>query len=268
MIRAGVEPDTAGFVFATTGEAYTILARRAARTMRLYMPDANIDLFTDQNCDDPVFNKIHLLDHGWFRPKMQAIRETRFERSVVLDADMVVLCDITEVFDVLDHCDLAGAHAVGRGPIMFPAESNFPRCLPPINSGFLVVRATEEIKVFAQTWEDELRRTGAAFDQPILREMLYLSDLNFRVIGLEYNLMWKRALYAWASFNGFPRVLHLPRLHNGDPGDPSQVITLKEAVGPILAKHIRKLRGSDGSIGGDPKKTVGGLIDKIRKYLR
>lgn len=113
-LSSRVTSGSRGFVFATTGEQYTTLARRAARTLRGVMPQCNIDLFTDRAVDDDVFDQIHRLDHNWFRPKMQAIRESRFERTIVMDADLVVVADISEVFQVLDHCDIAGVEGVTR----------------------------------------------------------------------------------------------------------------------------------------------------------
>ncbi len=154
---AGMVPSSEGFVFATTGEEYTTLARRAARTMRAVMPGCNIDLFTDQSIDDDVFDQIHRLDHGWFRPKMQAIRESRFERTVVMDADMVVVADISEVFQVLDHCDIAAVEGASRQEKFIPPDDPVPRCVPPINSGFLAVRASSRLNAFAQAWENDVR---------------------------------------------------------------------------------------------------------------
>ena len=62
--RAATAPSDRGFVFAATSPRYTIMAQRAARNLRMVMPEAQVDLFTDQDIDDPVFDQIHKVD-GW-----------------------------------------------------------------------------------------------------------------------------------------------------------------------------------------------------------
>lgn len=71
-----------GFVFAATGDICVTLARRAARSLRLVHPGAEIDLFTDVRVDDSVFNQVHRLSESWFRPKMEAVLKSRFERTI------------------------------------------------------------------------------------------------------------------------------------------------------------------------------------------
>ena len=200
-----VEKGTTGFVFATTGENYTILARRAARTLRQVMPDCNVDLFTDQKITDGIFNRIHHLSHDWFRPKMQAIRESRFERSVVLDADILVTADISEVFQILDQCDIAGTQGVARGVGMLKTKSSVPRCFPPINSGFSAVKASNKLYNFSQVWESALKEGNENKDQPALRDLLYTNkSLRFLDLGMEYNLIKLRYLNVWEKANGAP----------------------------------------------------------------
>lgn len=244
-----VEKGTEGFVFATTGEKYTVLARRAARTIRQHMPNCNIDLFTDQDISDDVFNRIHHLDHGWFRPKMQAIRESRFERSVILDADIVITTDISEVFQILDKCDIAGVEAVYRGSYMMQTEGGVPRCFPPVNSGFLVVKASNKLCRFASKWQEDVRDRNLKKDQPALRELLYNErDLKFCHLGAEYNLICGYRLDSWRQELGAPRVLHVPKLHMKPPGDPTSPITLADALGSKQVSKIEKLLESDDSI--------------------
>lgn len=244
-----VEPGTEGFVFATTGEKYTVLARRAARTLRQVMPDCNIDLFTDQKIKDDVFDRIHQLGHGWFRPKMQAIRESRFERSVVMDADIVVTADISEVFQILDQCDIAGVEGTSRSRAMLETEYGVPRCFPAINSGFLAVKASDALREFANQWEKSVRRRNLKLDQPAFRDLLYNEKtLKFLNMGTEYNFISLAKLDVWGGNQMAPRVLHVQNLHKQAPGDPTAPITLVEALGKERAAKVEKLLGSDWSL--------------------
>ena len=250
------EPGTQGFVFATTGETYTILARRAARNLRLLMPGCSIDLFTDQPVEDLVFDRIHPLGHSWFRPKMQALRESRFERSIVLDADIIVVADISEVFQLLDRCDIAGVEGVVRSLPMMSSESEVPRCLPPINSGFLAVRASQKLCEFTISWENDVRERASSADQPAFRSHLYHSDLRFLPLGGEYNLIAIGRLDTWGKAAGAPRVLHVPDLHNRPPGNPEVPFSLVEAIGDIRAAHVERLIAADWSLGGDEQNVI------------
>ena len=243
-----IVPGSRGFVFATTGKQYTRLARRAARTMRQIMPHCIIDLFTDQPIRDTVFDQIHALDDDWFRPKMRAIRDSRFERTVVMDADMVVVADISDLFQVLDEYDIAGVEAKSRVENMIGVDAVVPRCVPPINTGLLVVRASARLRTFAQVWEDDVRASKSKIDQPSFRRLLYQSDLRYCPIGSEYNTLWLEVLHIWPEAHGAPRILHVRGLHKRPAGDPKTPFSLKEAIGDARAQRVEQLLGSDWSL--------------------
>ena len=256
---------TEGFVFATTGESYTILARRAARTMRQVMPNCLIDLFTDQKIEDDVFDQIHRLDHSWYRPKMQALRESRFDRSVVLDADILVLADISEIFRVLDQCDLAGVQGVARNPGMLTSTHDVPFCVPPINSGVLAIKASDKMRSFSHEWEKRFRESGLTIDQPALRELIYLDkDIRFMALGAEYNVIKLKSLKTWDPLNGSPKVLHVRKLHKNEPGDPLEPFSLSEVLDPPMVKKIQNLKRKDWTLWGCEPTEVRSLKAKKR----
>ncbi len=267
QLHSPVIPGSEGFVFATTGEKYTTLARRAARTLREVMPGCLVDIFTDQALEDDVFDRIHRLNHNWFRPKMQAVRESRFERSIIMDADIVVVVDISEVFRILDCCDIAGVEGHTRREPMMPANSQVPRCFPPINSGFLAVRASPRMHAFAQAWEDDVRGNASNLDQPSFRRLLYQSDLRFLPLGGEYNTINLNKIDIWHKMHGAPRVLHVRELHMRSAGNPLVPISLNEAIGPKRAAHVANLLATDWTLGGDPTGHAPPPIEELRKSL-
>lgn len=234
-------PETRGFVYATTGADYTALARRSARSLALAMPGARIDLFTDQPVEDPVFERIHRLDSGWFRPKMQAIRQSRFRRSVVLDADVIVLTDVAELFDLLDDVDLAGCQAAIRPPQVMAAQADIPRAFPMLNSGMLVTRASPAVQGLVTEWEERMRALGHTTDQPLLRRLLYQRRLPFMVVPPEYNFIHIPSLDSRTAMLGAPRILHVRSLHDRPPGDPDRPFDLTEALGEARADVVRAL---------------------------
>ncbi|WP_187793511.1 hypothetical protein [Paracoccus amoyensis] len=214
------------------------------------MPDALIDLFTDQPVNDPVFSRIHVLDHGFFRPKMEAIRRTRFDKTIILDADILVTADLSEVFAILDKYEMAGVQALIRTKGMMHVRGRMPpRCFPVINTGFLAVRKSDRITAFTEAWESRVRETGTPVDQPYFRSSLYESDLSFLSLPVEYNLIQLSALDNWNEKSGAPRVLHSRRLHGAaNPGDPLQPYGLEEVLGSKRAAKFRTLIAKDWSL--------------------
>ncbi|QFU74475.1 hypothetical protein EY643_01725 [Halioglobus maricola] len=232
-----------GFVFATSGMEYTTLARRAARTLLSHMPDASIDLFTSEEVSDPVFERIHRLDNDWFRPKMHALGNSRFDRTVVLDADIVVLAPLYELFDVLDYCDIAAVEAIGRRKIL--EGSSLPRSLPPVNSGVIAARQSGRLNQFCLDWEKEVRNSNANIDQIAFRELLYRSDLKYYPLGMEYNVILMESLDVWRFERGAPRILHVRELHTRPAGNPEEPITLDEVLGGSRRAHVENLLASE-----------------------
>lgn len=234
-------PESCGFVYAATGADYTALARRSARSLRLAMPAARIDLFTDQEIVDPLFERIHRLGSSWFRPKMEAIRRSRFDRSVVLDADILVLMDVSELFALLDGVDLAGCQAAVRPPRVMAAQRDIPRAFPMLNSGVLVTRPTRRLRRLVEAWEGAVRDRAQRTDQPALRRLLYERRLPFQVIPPEYNLIFPPFLDVMTPVMGAPRILHLRGLHDQPPGDPLAPLDLDLALGEPRAAIVRRL---------------------------
>ncbi len=246
-----------GFVFAATGDVYVTLARRAARTLRIAVPDANIDLFTDNLTGDPVFSMEHHLTDGFFRPKMEAMRRSRFERTVMLDADILVLTAVPELFEVLDQYEIAGAAGISRRRMFYKPSDRIPRAIPNINTGVLAIRRTSGTQAFLEEWERRVRENGDRLDQPAFRKLLWEMRPTFLVLPQEYNLMYKNLIDIWFGEMGYPRILHVADLHRRPKGDPETPLTTEEALGPIRARHLRKVRLADWTLGGDPKRRTG-----------
>jgi len=238
-----------GFVFGASGDSYIDLARRAAHSLRLIHPDAEIDLFSDREVDDPVFSQVHILSESWFRPKMEALIRSRFDRTIFLDADLMVIADLSSVFDVLEHFDIAAAQdrKLNSDPALNPHEIEVPDAFPVINSGVMAVRKTPETQAFLEGWRHAVKESGARQDQPALRELLYTGDMRLCVLPPGFNLLTFNELRSWWGMFGAPRVLHSPKLHRkrGGVGDPTQPFAINEVVGPLNGLRVRALLHAD-----------------------
>ena len=244
-----------GYVFAATGEGYTALAARAAETLRAAAPNAAIDLYTDRLDAGGPFDAVHRLDDAFFRPKFEALLRSRFHRSVYLDADVWVVADPSDVFDLLDRFDLALAHDPYRATehATTPWRRPLPAAFPQYNSGVIGARRSPATEAL---WRAVVAgvRGGVARDQGVLRECLWESDLRIATLPEEYNLMGLRALNVMSSDTAAPRVIHSPRLHATFRRNRAAVRTLSDLLGPRAAAQVGRLVASDLTLGGDGRR--------------
>lgn len=240
-----------GVVYAATGRPYVTLARRSARRVRALMPGTPIDLYTDAPLDDPVFERVHILEHVDHRPKMEALARTRFDLALYLDADTVMLAPVDDVFEVTAGCDLAMAVEAYRGDRRnLSGPSRVPPAFPPFNSGVIGFNASERTRGFVARWAGAFRAAADEwrFDQRSLRETAYASDLSIRTLPREYNLMWLAGVLDWDERRLAPRILHLPRLHQGRLGDPETPFDLHDFVQPRQRAALRALLEADPTL--------------------
>ena len=159
------------------------------------------------------------------------------------------------MFDVLAGCDLAMAVEAYRGDKRnLSGPSHVPPAFPPFNSGVIGVSASARTRDFARRWAEAFR-AGAAdwrFDQRSLRETAYASDLSIRTLPREYNLMWLSNLLDWDERRLAPRILHLPRLHQSEPGDPEAPFDLNVIVPPRQRAALRALLRADPTLTAPP----------------
>ena len=257
---ANAAPDR-GFVFAATGPDFTNMARSAVRSLRQAMPQAVVDLFTDQPVEDNAFDAIHQVEHVWFRPKMEALRRSRFISTVFLDADVVVRHDISELFDVLARHDMTGAQMIrtNQGVATKAGTSRVPPCFPQINSGVLGVRQNQKTRDLLRTWEERVHTSGAGLDQPTLRELLWDRDVRVHVLPCQYNMMSHRLMGHWDSSMMAPRVLHLGAIRPPYLGEPTRPYELENLIGRPMLAHIQALEAADATLGGDATHAVAPL---------
>lgn len=262
-----------GYVFATSGQGYSDLAVRAAQTLRAVSPDANIDLFCDVQLDGAVFDHVHPLERSWFRPKFEALRRSRFEKTIYLDADLYVLAPIDDVFDVLDRFDIALAHDQRRSGTSTTRmwRRAIPAAFPQLNGGLFAARATAEFLQLLQDAENHMLAEDLPRDQMALRELIFDSDLRLAVLPPEYNLMDYLCMAAQWGAHGAPRILHHSafREHVTD-GVP--ITDGPEALlGPWLYAHANALIAADISLGKQrnpklkPHPAIEKLVDSRRK---
>lgn len=248
---SGAERAEKGVVFAATGpEIYSRLAARAARSVKDTNPGLPVDLFTDKPTDHPVFDRVHVRQDAWFRSKIEALRYSRFERTLYLDSDIVVLADIGDMFDVLDRFDIALTHDQLRNGdrCQVTYRRDFPNAFPHFNGGVICLKAGPMADAMLAAWADAVREHGIGRDQPSLREMIWNSDLRVATYPPEYNLLRLDMLENWTRMRPAPRIIHSPRFHRNPRQFMNSVDPVTELLGLRLGSKIPLMLATDSDL--------------------
>ncbi|MBW7920541.1 MAG: hypothetical protein H3C51_00375 [Rubellimicrobium sp.] len=204
---------TSGVIYVASGADYVDLACASAQGLRRHQPGLPVDIFTDDPVPAGLFDRIHPLSRPGPRAKLTAMQETRFERTLFLDADTLVVGPIGDLFDVLERFDCALAHDMRRASALIREGAvATPYAFPQLNSGVFLYRRSAAMLAFLAEWERRFHATGARRDQPILKDMLWESDLRFYVLPPEFNLRRLTLLDAWEPWDVRPAIIHSHRL--------------------------------------------------------
>ncbi|MFZ5964209.1 hypothetical protein ACOXXX_14785 [Thalassococcus sp. BH17M4-6] len=237
---------TCGFVFAASGQAYATLAEQACDTLRNTNPGFEVDLFTDCDVRPGLFSRVHPLDRSWFRPKFEALLKSRFDRTIYLDCDLVVVADLSDVFWLLQKHDIAAAHAPVRNAGFATScwRTEIPNSFPMINAGVMGVRNSPESRAFLSDCQTALIESGLPRDQIIVRELLWQSGLRLAVLPPEYNVRDERTTLMKGSRVGAPRVLHSSAFTKRMQS-PDRAPTPHEIYGEVFLDHVDALIRAD-----------------------
>lgn len=246
---------THGFIFAVTGPDYTGLARQAAATVAQHNPNIPIDLYTDQPCDDPVFAKVHQLSASGPRPRFEALLRSRFDRTLYLDADLFVIAPLDDVFEVLEHFDIAAIHDqrgnMGTHTLTLHSKP-IPAAFPQYNGGVIGLRKSNATHAFLTQWQSEFEASESGIDQPILRELLFDSDLRIATLPVQYNVIDPDLIRSFDSRTPAPRILHSSLLRAGYKKSTSKAQTPQELYGAPFMAFIQAWQDADGTLQNRP----------------
>ncbi len=238
-----------GFVLAASGQAYATMASQAARSLKRVCPGVPIDLYTDASADAAAFAAVHPLRKSWFRPKFEALLSSRFDLTIYLDADIHAVADIRDAFQVLARHDVIAAHVQNRnqGFATRVWRKPIPAAFPQVNGGLIGIRRSERTTAFLHAVKAAMETEDLHQDQPVLRELLYDSDLRLGILPAEYNAR-SQTLWRFGGSNlAAPRILHntafRTRMRNeATPVPPWRI------YGPFYLRHVAALIAADRTL--------------------
>ena len=206
-----------GIVYVATGKKYIEEASISAFSAKQWMPDLPITVFTDQqDVPDCFDNVVPITSTGdGFKDKVVFMAQSPYERTLFLDTDTYLCNSVYELFELLDHFDIAMAHDHLVRQICDIKE--VPTSFPEFNSGVIAFKKAQNILDTFNKWaeiydeEKNVQTIIRYHDQPSLRKSIYLSDLRIATLTPEYNCMLRYA----GSVSGEVKILHCARIGYG-----------------------------------------------------
>ncbi len=235
-----------GVLYYAVGEKYVREAIRSAESLRQWMPNIAIGIATGSLLESVpganVFDEVvRIGDDGFSFHDVKGLHRTPFEQTIFLDTDTYVCRDIGDLFELLNHFDLAVAHDSVRfspqldSPYLAYVLPEVPAAFPEMNTGVVAFRNSEQVQAFFASWKQLYAEQCNGpirpyHDQPAFTEALYRSKLRFTTLPHEYNCRFNSAGYL-----AYPARV----LHGRHPDMPSVAEKLNAYSGPRIFWYNR-----------------------------
>ncbi|MHB8233755.1 MAG: hypothetical protein ACYDHT_03800 [Solirubrobacteraceae bacterium] len=195
----------AGIVYSCFGEKFIAEAVRAARSSLRHNDVPHLIFAAGEVRDPPPGVTVVGFEPNPSAPYQDRIAHMRcspFERTLFLDTDTFVVGEMVGVFELLDHYDLAVAHAPAYRGLDDP---EVPQAFPEFNCGVIAWRSSERVAAFLRCWEetylawlekevlqgpDGMMHPTRSWpgDQPPFRRCAWQHAMNVATLPPEYNL--------------------------------------------------------------------------------
>lgn len=191
--------DAAGIIYSCSGDFYIAEALRSARSSLRHNPVPHV-LFASGDVTGAQGVSVEHFEPSAnpYADKIANIRRSPFERTIYLDSDTFVVDEIVHLLLLLDHYDLAVAHAPAYRGL---ADPGVPRAFYEFNTGVLAWRSSDRVAAFLRSWEEtylawlsEEPFPGASkasnsrrADQPAFRHCAWEHGMRLFVLAPEYN---------------------------------------------------------------------------------
>lgn len=184
-----------------SGAKFQAEAKVSAHSIKAVWPDVPLAIITDQPVEPGLFDVVQIVPmQGNNIDKVKNISGSPFERTILLDTDTYCLLPFPELFDLLDHFQLAAAFDIGRfserwdplvGKHVFIEREGVPECFIELNTGVIAFRREPDVMEVFDQWLKaclEARRETDAHtqDQPSFRKVIYSSRLRIATLPSEY----------------------------------------------------------------------------------
>ncbi|MDX2196680.1 MAG: hypothetical protein NW207_09705 [Cytophagales bacterium] len=178
-----------GFVYVATGKKFVNEAVISAHFLKKHHPNTPIAIISDAQVHDDIFAKTILIDKPSYNLRDKTyLYLSPFEHTVFVDTDTYIAGDISELFVLLTHFDVA-AHQLFEGHEYH--MPHIPHAFPEFNTGVIAFVNNNNFAKFCDNWRNIFDKYLGAEnwvnDQKSFREALYMSTLRHTVLPPEYN---------------------------------------------------------------------------------
>lgn len=207
----------AGIIIVATGPSYRDEANVLIQSLTSASPDLPVTVFSDSSTsvsDAPHVTTVALPTAQFTTADKIAALELRpYRHTLLLDSDTRVLEDISDIFSVLQGCNVAAVHDTWRED----RPGSPPRVFPEPNTGVLLIDDSPEADHFLRLWREHYLSgketwTGPSryHDQPAFRSALWdfqcSGSLRFLALPAEFNVtIWHPVSFAHGAR---PAIVH------------------------------------------------------------
>jgi hypothetical protein len=186
--------EPAGVLYIAFGKRFINEAFASAKNVKLHS-NVSTALFCDREVGNALFDYTERINPEHKRAKVDVLGSSPFKKTLYLDADTVVLRDISEIFILLDRFDVVGTHDYSRKKAEWAKKiceyDEIPYAFPEINGGVLGFKTNAQESKFLDLWRKkfwEYRKCTRGMDQPALRMAAWESGANLYILPTEFNV--------------------------------------------------------------------------------
>jgi hypothetical protein len=206
---------TTGAIYILTQDArYLPLALDSLATVKRAMPDLPVTFLSQFPVSSPLIDRVISVapTRDGFYDKTRLMRDSPYDRTLFIDADIYAVKPFPEMFDLLDRFDCAATHEEYLNTDWFNRypRPDIPASFPEFNTGILLFNRSPQMDGVLKKWEalyaDYLQQKPdqPINDQPFFRTAIYESDVRIATLPREYNCKFRGQGY----LNGPVKLLH------------------------------------------------------------
>ena len=198
----------------TQNDRYVNLALQSIASVKRVMPDLPVTVFSQFPISSPLIERVISVQpaQDGFYDKTRIMRDSPYERTMFIDADIFVVEPFPELFELLDRFDIAATHEEYVNTDWFHRypRKDIPTSFPEFNTGIMVFKRGPQIDALMKDWEGLYaaylaEKPGQPInDQPFFRAAIYYSEARVATLTREYNRKFRGQGY----LNGAVKILH------------------------------------------------------------
>jgi hypothetical protein len=193
-----------GVIYVAFGMPYLVMAQLSCAMLKKSNPGMPVTVVTNV-CRTPPFDDWAAETDTWVFEnaddsqnrlyKTNIFEWSPYRRTLYVDCDTLVVGDLSGIFKILEHADIAlmtrdgGLGEGGYGDIKILDSQWALSRLPHWNGGVVGFRDSPEAQEFFHRWGETYVALGHKRDQPALAEALILSKCRFLSFDSRWNML-------------------------------------------------------------------------------